>query len=76
MLHFSVLWILIKCVSQLTIIITVMSAGGIDGSDFSRRKKHPDLAYRAHQVNKQIKTKHKVLILKVIQKYLVIEIYI
>ena len=53
-----------------------MSAGGIDGSDFSRRKKHPDLAYRAHQVNKQIKTKHKVLILKVIQKYLVIEIYI
>ena len=29
----------------------VMSAGGIDGSDFSRRKKHPDLAYRAHQVN-------------------------
>ena len=58
------------------IIKSVMSAGGIDGSDFSRRKKHPDLAYRAHQVNKQIKTKHKVLILKVIQKYLVIEIYI
>jgi len=28
----------------------VMSAGGIDGSDFSRRKKHPDLAYRAHQI--------------------------
>jgi len=27
-----------------------MSAGGIDGSDFSRRKKHPDLAYRAHQI--------------------------
>ena len=47
-----------------------MSAGGIDGSDFSRRKKHPDLAYRAHQVNKQIKMKRKVLTLKLIKKYL------
>ena len=45
-----------------------MSAGGIDGSDFSRRKKHPDLAYRAHQVNKQIKIKRKVSILNLILK--------
>ena len=26
----------------------VMSSG-IDGSEFSRRKKHPDVAYRSHQ---------------------------